>query len=202
MTQTNNSVKNQVVDDFSISCFRQSQSNGGVDNSAHMHRKVISSIVDPAKHIVHEEVSEEHNKNLPTTMESGNKQDNVMAADAQPKTFNENIMSEQNTHSASYGYSNQPTPRYPEPSAGKPVIPQNVNQFPVQVMNQFEVAGTANNTQQNTLSSREHASTIHDIDLKADSFVNQIMQEVQVLRDENKFLKDQLLRLEDQFTRK
>jgi len=38
-------------------------------------------------------------------------------------------------------------------------------------------------------SSRDHGSTIHEIEIKNDNFITQIMHEVQFLRDENKSLK-------------
>ena len=48
-----------------------------------------------------------------------------------------------------------------------------------------------------TSSSRDIGSTIHDIDLKMDShLIIQILQEVQMLRDENRQLKEHILRIE------
>lgn len=62
--------------------------------------------------------------NLPTTNESGQKNaENVEVPSS--KMFNDNAMSDQNTYSHSYAQSNQPTPRYPEPSAKKGAIPLN-----------------------------------------------------------------------------
>ena len=58
-------------------------------------------------------------------------------------------------------------------------------------------------TQGRTHSSRDIGSTIHDIDLKTDNHLMlQILQEVQLLRDENKQLKEQILRIEETHQKK
>ena len=63
-------------------------------------------------------------------MASGDKANNQNFNGEKLRLFNDNVMlSDQQTHSASQPCSNQPTPRYPEPSAGKVISPKNMSKY-------------------------------------------------------------------------